>query len=65
MTLVDTVRGELVRAKELKSQYESIGPAGAFGLLSINGAIERADKALTSMDAVDMVRVCKELQGLE
>lgn len=53
------------RARELLQQYRSIGPAGAFGALMIEQAIQRADQAAISGDVVAIVRSYEELKNLE
>jgi len=56
---------EQARARELKSMYESIGPAGNFGKLMIEQALRRADEALSSGDAIKILQSYEELKNLE
>ena len=56
---------EQARARELKSMYESIGPAGSFGKLMIEQALRRADEALSSGDAIKILQSYEELKNLE
>lgn len=62
-TLGDELPRQMARVRdELIPAYESIGPAGAFGLAMLRGALDRAAKAMAEGDIVQMVRSCKELQ---
>ena len=53
------------RARDLLKQYRDIGPAGTFGALMIEQALQRADQAAMSGDVVAILRSYHELQGLE
>ena len=63
--LIEGIHKEMERARELLEQYESIGPAGMFGATFIKDAIRRAEKAIEGGEAVDMVKIYSELQGLK
>jgi len=53
------------RARELLQQYREIGPAGGFGALMIEQALQRADQAAMSGDVVAIVRSYEELRNLK
>ena len=56
---------EQARVRELKSRYDSIGPAGTFGATMIELALRRADEAISSGDVVKILQSYKELKNLE
>lgn len=64
-TLADAIPAELKRCRELLHEYKRIGPAGTFGALVIEQAIQRADKAAASGDTVAMLAAYRELRALE
>lgn len=53
------------RARELLAQYKQIGPAGTFGAIIIEQALQRADQAMSSGDIVAILQSYEELRGLE
>lgn len=56
---------EQKRARELLERYKAIGPAGTFGAMMIEQALQRAEKAAISGDIVAILRSYEELKGLE
>lgn len=56
---------EQERARELLKQYRDIGPAGSFGALMIEQALQRADQAAMSGDVVAILKSYEELKRLE
>ena len=54
---------EQARVRELLGFYKSIGPAGAFGALMLEQALQRADQAAISGDVVAILRSYEELKG--
>jgi hypothetical protein len=56
---------ELERARGLFDIYKEIGAAGAFGAIIIGDAISRANRAVASGDAIEMIRAWNELRGLK
>lgn len=64
-TLADVIPVELKRCRELLNEYKRIGPAGAFGALMIELAIQRADKASAGGDVIEMLAAYQELKALE
>jgi hypothetical protein len=65
-TLGDALPKEMARVRdELLPAYQSIGPAGAFGLTMLRGALDRATKAMASGDVVAMICAYEELKGCE
>jgi len=56
---------EQARVREILGYYKEIGPAGAFGVALIEDILRRADRAAISGDVVEMIRVYKEMQGVE
>jgi hypothetical protein len=62
-TLGDDLPRQMARVRdELIPAYQSIGPAGAFGLTMLRAALDRAAKAMVSGDVVEMLRSYQELK---
>ncbi len=61
MNLVEGVIAELNRNRELLQVYKEI-PAGAFAAINLANDIQRAEAALVSGDAIEMLRVYKLLK---
>lgn len=53
---------EQARVRELLTVYKKIGPAGAFGALMLEQALQRADQAAISGDVVAVLRSFQELK---
>lgn len=64
-TLGDALPQEQARVREVLGYYKEIGPAGAFGALMIEQALQRADKAVMSGDLVAMLAAYKELKEIK
>ena len=62
---VGNVVAELERCRELSKAYAEIGPAGAFGKMMIDQAIQRTENALDSGDLTDLIIAYRELITLE
>ncbi len=56
---------EQKRVRELLGQYKAIGPAGTFGAIMIEQALQRADQAAVSGDVIAMLRSYEELKGCQ
>lgn len=56
---------EQARCRELLTEYEKIGPAGAFGAAMIKKTLKDADDALASGSAIAMVRVFARMRDHE
>ena len=54
---------EQERCRELLLAYAKIGPAGAFGLMSIKAVLREADEASVSGDPVRMLRAFDRMKG--
>lgn len=52
-------------ARELLALYREIGPAGAFGAMVIEQALQRADRAQASGDIIAILQSYEELRGLK
>lgn len=63
--LIEAIQSECSRCRELLTEYEAIGPAGAFGRITIGNDIKEAEAAIASMDAVRMIAALKALRGCE
>ncbi len=63
MNLIEGLQAQMNRCRELIKQYESIGPAGAFGKMMIQADIKRGESAIASGDIGEMVKACKSLEG--
>lgn len=53
------------RVRELRQAYVDIGPAGRIGLMFIDQALERADRAAISGDVLEILRSYEELKGFK
>ena len=62
MDLIEGINKEIKRCEELVKIYNGI-PTGAFGAVMIRNVILKAKLVLKTDDIVEMVKVCKELQG--
>lgn len=65
LTLGDALPQEQARVREVLGYYKEIGPAGAFGAMMIEQALQRADRAAMSGDVVAMLAVYKELKEIQ
>ena len=61
-TLMDGLVAEIERCSKLKVAYDGI-PAGAFGSMVIQQAIDNAKAAVASGDIAEMVSSLKVCQG--
>lgn len=55
MNLIEGIQKQCNRCRELRKQYEQIGPAGAFGVAMIDIAVKEGEDSIASGDAVRMV----------
>ena len=53
------------RCRELLKVYRDLGPAGGFGAMMIEQALQRADRAIIGGDIVEILRSYEELKELE
>ena len=63
--LVDELRTEIERCKELKKIYIEIGSPGVFGLAFINSHLSEAELVMQSMEASDMMKSLVKLRECE
>ena len=63
--LIEGLTNQLIRANEIKRQYEELGLVGAFGLHFVKQEIERAKKAQSSGDVIEMISAFNALKGLK
>lgn len=56
---------EQERVRGLLELYRSIGPAGSFGALMIEGALKEAEEAMASGDVVRIISAYAALKGCE
>jgi hypothetical protein len=56
---------EQARVRKLLGQYREIGPAGTFGAMMIEQALQRADAAAISGDVIAILRSYEELKGCQ
>lgn len=61
-SLGEALPKEQARCRELLVAYRSIGPAGNFGAMMIEQALQKADQAVISGDVAEMIRSFKELK---
>lgn len=65
MTVGDDMPRQQARCRELLRVYRGLGPAGSFGALMIEQALQRADRAVIGGDIVEILRSYQELKDLE
>jgi hypothetical protein len=63
-SLGEALPAEMTRVRGLLPMYQAIGPAGAFALMFMNQALDRAQSALAEGDVVAMLHVYEELKGM-
>jgi len=63
-SLIDAVKKELERNRELLQLYKTI-PSGVFGAMMIDKDIQEAEKALEDQDAVALIKVLVKLRNNE
>ena len=64
--LVEAIQSKVVEMREeYIPTYQSIGPAGAFGVMLIRDAIQRAEQAVATMDTVALVSSLQELRDFK
>jgi len=56
---------EQARVRRLLGFYKELGPAGAFGVMSIEAILREADRASAEHDTVAMLRSFEALKGCE
>lgn len=56
---------EQARVRALLKCYQEIGPAGTFGAMMIELALQRADQAAVSGDTLAMLQSYEELKGFK
>lgn len=61
--LMDALKREIERNKELMVEYVKIGPVGDFARKAIGFDVARAENAIASGDAVEMLRIYNVLKG--
>lgn len=64
-TLGDELPKEMARVRDLIPIYDSIGPAGSFGVAMIKTSLDLAAKALAEGDVVKMMRAYQDLKEYE
>lgn len=60
--LMDGLFSEMERVRELRKMYESIGQAGAFGVVMLNQALELAEQSIKENDVVKMLQAYQALK---
>jgi hypothetical protein len=62
-TLGDALPREIARVRDvLLPAYQGIGPAGAFGVVMLRQALDRANVAMIEGDLVKMIAAYEELK---
>lgn len=63
-TLADALLAEITRVRDkVMPAYIEIGPPGTFALALMRADLDAATRALAEQDAVECLRLYKELQG--
>jgi len=62
--LIEALTDEILRVTEIKKIYDEI-PAGAFAAAMMGASIEKARKAQSSGDILQMIPALQELQEFE
>jgi hypothetical protein len=64
--LIEAIQRKVAEMREeYIPAYQSIGPAGAFGVAMMRAAIQKAESAVATMDTVEMVRSLQELRDFK
>lgn len=64
MSLGEALPKEMARVRDdVMPAYISIGPAGSFALAMMRADLDRAAKAMTEGDTVEMLRAYESLKG--
>lgn len=63
VNIIEGIQQECNRCRELVTEYEAIGQAGAFGKLAIKGRIKQGEDAIASGDITRMVEALQGLKG--
>lgn len=61
--LIEGIQSECNSVRELITDYEALGPVGAFGAAVLRAAIKDGEAAIASGDVVAMIAALKSLQG--
>jgi hypothetical protein len=61
--LMEALKRELERNRELAKQYEEIGVPGQIGLMFIKADIQEAEKMIEEQDAVGMLRIYAKMKA--
>lgn len=62
-TLGEEFATEQERCRELLIEYEKIGPAGAFGAVTIRMILKKADQAMAKNDLTEIVTLYEAMKG--
>ena len=64
--LIEVIQRKVAEMREeYIPAYQSVGPAGAFGMALVRSAIQKAEQAVATMDTVEMVRSLQELRDFK
>lgn len=64
--LIEAIQHKVAEIREeYIPAYQSIGPAGAFGVMVMRTAIQQAEHAVAMMDTAEMIRMLQELRDLK
>jgi len=63
--LAEALCEELIRVREILTQYKEIGSAGIFGATMIELSLQKADKAIMSGDLVSIIRSYNDLREIQ
>lgn len=64
-SLAEAIPEEQARVREVLAIYKSIGPAGAFGAMTIEADLAAADRAVMSGDVVEMLMAYETLKDIQ
>ena len=62
MNLIEGLQIEINRCKDLLNEYKSIGPPGAFAMAFISQEIRIAERAISTGDTLEMLRIFNQLK---
>ena len=64
MNLIEGLQQEIKRVNEIIEVYDEV-PAGAFASAMMKGSIKRAEKSISEVNTIEMLRCLEDLKEYE